>query len=66
MSTACLKHSFRRYSGPVLFLTVVCLILGAFLVRIEPSMGGAFVVAAMVALVVFTLLGAQGGCGDRS
>ena len=62
MSTACLKQSFRFFSGPVLFLTAVCLVLGAVFLSLGATMGGVFIAAGLVALGVFTLLGARDGC----
>lgn len=65
MSTSCLKHSFRLYSGPVLFLTAICLALGVLFLSVEASMGGVFIIAGVVALFVFALLGAQEGFAGR-
>ena len=59
MSTACLKHSFRCYGGPVLFLTIVCVVLGSLLLAVGESMGGVFILAGLVAMLVFVLIGAR-------
>lgn len=59
MSTACLKHSLRNYGGPTMFLTIVCVVLGAVFLTVGASMGGVFIVAGLVALLVFILIGAR-------
>lgn len=55
----CLKQSFRIHGGPVLYLTTTCFAIGAIFLGVETSMGAAFIVAGIVALVVFALLAAQ-------
>jgi Ca2+/Na+ antiporter len=66
MSTACLKQSFRLYSGPALFLTVICLALGAVFLSVGAAMGSVFLLAGVVALTVFVVLGARDDCARRS
>ena len=48
MSAARLKHAFRYYSGPTLFLTVVCMTLGSLLLAVG-----------LTALLVFVVIGAR-------
>ncbi len=59
MSAARLKHAFRYYSGPTLFLTVVCMTLGSLLLAVGATMGGVFILAGLTALLVFVVIGAR-------
>lgn len=59
MSTDCLKHSLRNYGGPTMFLTTVCVVLGAVFLAVGAAMGGVFILAGLVAMLVFMLIGAR-------
>jgi hypothetical protein len=63
MSWICLEQAFRRNSGPVLFLVVVCMTLALVFLWVDSAVGWVFLIAAGSAVVAFTLLGARGGCG---
>jgi len=61
MSKSSLIQSFRCCSGPVLFLTGVCMTIGSMFLWVESGAGWIFIVAAILALAAFSLLAARDG-----
>ena len=61
----CLLRSLRRDAGPVLFLFLLCTLLGAGLLWLGAWPGLFLLLAGGVALLSFALLGLRGGCGVR-
>lgn len=62
MSRNNLKHSFFCWSGPVLFLAGVCMIVGSLFLWLDSGSGWIFIIAAGSTLAAFSL---QEGARDR-
>jgi hypothetical protein len=59
MSKQCLKNSFRHHSGPLMFLVGICLLPGLTFLWLGSSVGWTFILAALVALAAFVVIGAK-------